>query len=744
MKIKLKSSLPHLVSVIIFLVITWAYFHPLLKGKEIRQGDMINSAGMSKEIQDYRKSHSDEPLWTNSMFGGMPAYQIAINYPSNLIKPITNFFIKIATSSGSIIFICFLGFYMLLIVLGVNSYLSIIGALAFGFSSYLFIIIEAGHVTKGFAIAYMAPVIAGILLTYKGKYLLGAGLTSLALALEISANHLQITYYLSLIILILIIIEFKSAIKRGELRRFFTASTFLFLAAALAVGPNITNLWATYEYGNYTTRGKSELSDDRNNKTNELDKDYATQWSYGISESFTLMVPDFMGGESGAIKNNNKNSLKKADSQYRQYIGEMDSYWGEQPFTSGPVYAGAFICFLFVLGLFIVDNSLKWWLLSATLLSLTLSWGKNMFWLTEWFLDYVPGYNKFRTVSMILVIAEFAIPLLAVLTLKTIADNPAIIKIKRKAFYLSLAFTAGLCLLLLIMPEMSSSFFKTGEYNDIVNTLKQNNLGDNQVAVFMDGIASARKSIFQSDLLRSLIIILIGASLTYLYGLKKFKPNIFYASIGILIISDMWNVDKRYLNDESYVPKKAMERPFQPSVADNYILQDHFPGYRVLNLSVSTFNDASTSYFNKSIGGYHGAKLKRYQELIDYQINGNIRNIVNSLNTLPSITAVDSMLANQSTLNMLNTKYIIYNSNGAPLVNRNAFGPAWYVKNYLIVDNADDEIKAVGETNLREIAIIDKRFAGRKWISILSCCQLVWYHIGNPGMEDWPEIHRAG
>ncbi len=709
-KFNFKALLPHIIVISAFLVITWIYFNPLLQGKQIKQADMMNSAGMAKEIQEYRKTHSDEPLWTNSMFGGMPAYQIAISYSSNLIKPITTFFGKIATSSGSIIFLCFLGFYILLLTLRVNPYLSAIGALAFGFSSYFFIIIEAGHVTKGFAIAYMAPVIAGILLTYRGKYLTGAALTALALALELSANHLQITYYLLLMVLTLVIIKAVEAFKNKQVPSFVKASAILIGASLMAIGPNITNIWATYEYGNYTTRGKSELTNNKTQQTSGLDKDYATQWSYGVGETFTLMIPNFKGGGSGAIGKQNKAALKEVDPQLRENIGGMDAYWGEQPFTSGPTYAGALICFLFVLGIFVVNNSLKWWLLAVTVLSMTLSWGKNFYGLTEWFLDNFPAYNKFRAVSMILVLAEFTIPLLAVLALKKIVEEPELIKSKKKAFYISLGLTAGLCLIFYILPDMVSDFFKEGEYDSIVGQLKQSNAQPEQISTFMNGLLLARKAMFQADVLRSLLFILLGAGAIYIYAVKKFNPNFLYAVIGLLIIVDMASVDSRYLNKESYVPKRMMEQPFEPSQADLFILQDKSLDYRVLNMAVNTFNDASTSYFHKSIGGYHGAKLKRYKELIDSQLDTNIQNIIKTLNSRPVASSIDSTLAKQYALNMLNTKYIIYNKDAAPLINKNAYGNAWFVKEYKIVDNADAEIALVGKINPKETAIVDKRF----------------------------------
>jgi hypothetical protein len=390
--------------------------------------------------------------------------------------------------------------------------LAVVGALAFGFSSYFLILIEAGHNPKGYAIAYMAPVIAGILLTYRGKLLLGGAVTAFALALQLSANHLQITYYLSLCIAILGIIELVDAIKKKTLPFFMKASGVLIIAALLAVGPNLTNLWVTADYGKYTTRGTSDLTNDKNNKTSGLDKDYATAWSYGQGESFSLMIPNFNGGSSGAI-GDNKSALENVDPEFKQYIANVDSYFGNQPFTSGPVYAGALVCFLFVLGLFIVKSNLRWWLLAATIFSILLGWGKNFMPLTELFLEHFPAYNKFRAVSMILVIAEFCIPLMAILAVKEIVDNPAILSEKRKQFYITFGLTGGLCLVFYLMPSMFVDFFKVGEYNDISAQLKKSQASPDQINIFLAGVEEARKSIFTSDALRSFIFILIGAGL---------------------------------------------------------------------------------------------------------------------------------------------------------------------------------------------------------------------------------------
>ncbi len=691
MTLNFKKLIPHAIAVLSFILITLIYFSPLLEGKKLKQADVSNFRGMSQEIADFRAAHpGEEPLWTNAMFSGMPAYQISVLYPGNLVKNLTKIFSFGVPHPASILLLCFLGFYLLLLVLEVDVLLAAFGALAFGLSSYFLILIEAGHNPKGYAIAYMAPVVAGIILTYRGKLLLGAAITAFALALELSVNHLQITYYLSLCIAILGLVQLIDAFKQKALPYFFKASGALAIAALLAVGPNITNLWVTADYGKYTTRGTSDLTHDKENKTSGLDKDYATAWSYGQGESFTLMIPNFNGGASGAI-GDNKSALENVDPEFKQYVANVDSYFGNQPFTSGPVYAGALICFLFVLGLFIVKSNLRWWLLAATVFSILLGWGKNFMPLTEFFLDHFPAYNKFRAVSMILVIAEFCIPLLAVLAIREVVKHPEILKEKSKQFYLAFGLTGGLCFIFYLMPSMFMDFFKVGEYDEISGQLKKSQLSPDQINIFLAGVEEARKSIFTSDALRSFLFILMGAGLLFFYSLKQFNKNILVTALGLLILIDMWVVDKRYLNKENFVSKGMMDQPFDKTLADEQIMQDKDPNFRVINTTLSTFNDASTSFFHKSIGGYHGAKLKRYQELIEMQISKN----------------------NMEVLNMLNTKYfIVADEQKQPIAQRNpvACGNAWFVPSYKIVANADSEMAALDKIKPKEYAVIDKKY----------------------------------
>jgi hypothetical protein len=687
-----KSVLPHLLVVVVFMILTIVYFNPLLAGKAISQGDVERFKGMSKEIVDYRTKYDKEPLWTNGMFSGMPAYQISVVYPSNLVRPL----IKI-TSLGiphpaCIIFLCMLGFYLLLLTLKVDKILAAAGAIGFALSSYFIILIEAGHNPKGYAIAYMAPVIMGILMTYRGRMWTGSAILGISLSLELASNHLQITYYLAMLSGVVVLGELVNALIKKQLSNFVKSSGMLLVAAILAVLPNITNLIVTQEYGKYTIRGGSELSDNKENKTSGLDLDYATQWSYGIGETFTLMIPNFKGGESKAIGDNEK-ALADVNPEMRQYVGQStDQYWGDQPFTSGPVYIGALICFLFVLGMLILKDNLKWYLLAASILAIMLSWGKNYMGLTNFFMDYLPGYNKFRAVSMTLVIVEFTMPIIAILGVREIVLNPSILKEKRNSFYIALAATAGLCLLFYIMPTTFQDFFKEGEYENVSAQIKKSGASAEQIQQFMGGMETARMSIFKADAMRSFWFIILGAGLLFAYSVKAFNKNYLYACLGLLILIDLWAVDKRYLNEKNFVSKSSMETPYLPSAADEQILKDPDPHYRVMNASLSPFQDASTSYFHKSIGGYHGAKLRRYQDLYERQISKN----------------------NMQVLNMLNAKYFIIQNQqtNEPMAQRNpgALGNAWFVKQLKWVANPDSEINALSNFDPASTAIIDQKW----------------------------------
>ncbi len=718
--ISFREIIPYVAAILIFLIITLAYFNPLLSGKKLRQDDIIRHKGMSKEIYDFRVKTGEEALWTNSMFGGMPAYQISVQYRANLFRYFDDVLQLGLPRPAGYMFLYFLGFFILLLTLRVNPWLSIIGAVAFAFSSYFLIIIQAGHNSKAHAIAYMAPVLAGIILTYRGKYILGGLIAAFFLALEIEAGHPQITYYLLIIIVILGIIELIYTFMDKRYKHFLRATGILIIAAILATFTHFTSLWATYEYGKDTIRGKSELTSNKDNQTTGLDKDYATAWSYGVSETFSLMIPNAKGGATGLL-GNNPNALKKVDRQYTQSIAQMNQYWGDQPFTSGPVYVGSIVIFLFILGLFFVKGRLKWLLVIATLLSILLSWGKNFMPLTDFFLDYIPGYNKFRAVSMTLVIAELCIPILAVLAVNEIVKNPGILKEKRKSFFVAFGLTGGLALLFYLFPGLFN-FFADDEINSLksqyiaqfrnagYSQAQMNEFVNNHLPVILDNLEQARISVFKADAIRTFLYVILGAAVLWLYGMGKLGRNILIAVLGVLILIDMATICYRYLNDDDYVRKSKIKTPYQATIADQEIIKDRDPYYRVFNMSVNTFNDASTSYFHKSIGGYHGAKLRRYQELIDYGIMPERQKILSVFQNNPGFSQIDNLLRQLPVLNMLNTKYIILDPAQPPLQNRYALGNAWFVNNFEIVENADGEIKGISEFNPKQTALIDKRF----------------------------------
>jgi len=699
-----KKLLPYPAAIVIFLIVTLVYFNPLLEGKKILQSDIVNFKGMSKEIVDFRAKTGQEPLWTNSMFGGMPAYQISANYTSNLIGHLDKVLSLGLPHPANLVFLYFLGFFILLLVMGVDPWLSIAGATAFAFSSYFFIIIDAGHNSKAHAIAYMAPVMAGIILTMKRKYVWGGIMTAVFLSLEVKANHPQITYYLAMIALLFGLFQLIQSIKIKEVTPYFKGVGVLMIALVFAVLTNITSLWATWEYGKYTIRGKSELTTDKGNRTSGLDKDYVTQWSYGVGETMTLLIPDFYGGSSSAkISGNSKISeAMRTNGVPDETISQFTSqplpflYWGAQPFTSGPVYAGAIIIFLFLLGLLIVKGPLKWWLFAATILSILLSWGHNLMPLTDFFLNYIPGYNKFRAVSMILVIAEFTIPLLAILALKEISDHKQDRKFLFKRLQIAFIVSAGITLFFVLLPGMFLDFTGSGDQY----MQQQYQLPD----WLMQAIREERQRLLRMDAMRSFVFILLAGGLTWAVLFDKVRKEYIFIALTVLFLADMFTVNKRYLNNTSFTSSSRVENPFEPTAADNQILQDKDPDFRVLNLTSNTFNDAGTSYFHKSIGGYHGAKLRRYQELIDHGIRKDIGSFAKSMST-------DST----PVLNMLNTRYFILpDKDKQPVAfpNHRSLGNAWFVTAVKVVDNADAEIREMNNFRPDSVAIVDKTFAG--------------------------------
>lgn len=712
-----KKIAPYIAGVLLFVILSLAFFYPILQGKRLAQGDITRFKGMAKEIVDFRKETGQEPLWMNNMFSGMPAYLTSVQFKGNLMSHVDKIIGLGLPHPADYVFIYFIGFFILLLVLRVNPWLSIIGAMAFAFSSYFFIIIEAGHNTKAAAIGYMAPVLAGIILTYRGKYLAGAALTALFLALELRANHLQITYYLLLIVVFFAIFELAEAIRNKGVPKFLKATGILIVAALLATGTHITSLWISADHSKYTTRGPSELTLDEDNKTSGLDKDYITDWSYGIAESLTLLIPDFAGGSSSARLDEGsrvydvlvENNIPP--QQAKQYVGQLpiSVYWGPQPFTSGPVYIGAIVIFLFVLALFLVKGKYKWWLLSVTILSLFLAWGRHFMVFTDFFLEYIPGYNKFRAVSMTLVIAELSIPLLAMIALAKVIQGDVDKNKTKKFLKYSFYIVGGILLLFILFPGMLYDSYAAADMQSR-SQLVRVGFPEQIANDIMAALKHDRLNILRMDALRSLIFIALTFGVLWIWLANKMKTAYTLLLIGLFIFIDMWFVNRRYLKQENFVRKSKIERPFTPTVADNIILQDDDPNFRVLNLTVSTFNDASTSYFHKSIGGYHGAKLGRYQELIEYQISPEIRQLSQTLSAKPLPSQVDRALAGLPVLNMLNTKYIIINPQSAPIENPHALGNAWFVRDIRMMENADEEIMTLAEIDPARTVLIDKRY----------------------------------
>ncbi len=694
----LKSALPHLVAVLLFTVISFAYFFPVLEGRKINAHDTKVYEGSSKEISDYRDKYGKEPLWTNSMFSGMPAYLISVKYPGNLFKHLDNF-LKLYRTPVAALFLSMLGFYIMLLFFRVNPWLAMAGAIAYGFSSYLFVSLSAGHNTKAYAMAYMAPVLGSVVYAFRKNLLAGASLFALFLAMQIMANHFQITYYTGMIVLVFGIFELVNAIKTKAVPSFLKSFGVLVGAALIAFSVNFASLYSTWEYSKESTRGKSELTKAAGTNDKGLDPEYITQWSYGIGESFTFLIPNLKGGATAPFDSDSETVKALRKNNMGQAQGQLYRYWGNQPSTSGPVYFGAVILFLFVLGLFIIKGREKWWILTAAVLSLLLSWGKNLMPLTSLFIDFFPGYDKFRAVSMTLVMAGVLVPLLGVLALREISEGTVNREKAARSVLLAALITGGLAFVFLLIPGLAGSFLRPDE-----SSLPES------AAWIKDAMASDRKAMLRADALRSVIFIAGGAALIWFYLKNKIKPA--YALLGLtaLFLVDQVPVDARYLGSSNFETKRAASNSFAPSAADKEILSDEGE-FRVLNLTVSVFNDASTSYHHQSIGGYSGAKMKRYQELIETSLTDDINSLITSLRSASSMEEAEGVLGSLGTLNMLNTRYIILDPGSSPLLNRYASGNAWFVNRVNLVENADAELEAVKSINPGEVAVVDRRFA---------------------------------
>ncbi|MDT0644020.1 YfhO family protein [Zunongwangia sp. F363] len=686
--VNLKRFLPHLLVLAGFVIIALAYFNPVLQGKEIFQSDIVQYIGMSKEQSDFRAQTGEEPYWTDSAFGGMPTYQLGAHYPHNYIKKLDDV-LRFLPRPADYLFLYFIGFYILLLCLKLDYKLAFLGALAFGFSTYFIIILGVGHNAKAHAIAYMPAVLGGIILIFRSRFIPGFILLSLAMALEIGANHFQMTYYLLLLVVCLGIAYLIDAFRKKMLPHYFKAIGIMVVAVILAIGANATNLLATQEYTSFSTRGDTGLTinPDGSPKTSSgLDFEYITSYSYGIPETLNLFIPRFMGGSSQEDIGKDSEvykallNLGASPSQAADFAENAPAYWGNQPYVGAPAYIGASVLFLFIFALFLIRGRLKWWIAGASILALLLSWGKNFSFLTEFFIDYVPLYDKFRAVTSIQVIIELCVPLLAVFGLYKLFNKVEKDEVKTEALKWTTIITGGLCVLFLLMKSVLFDFS-----GDSDSALIQ------QLGIeFVRALKEDRKSLLVSDTLRSLVFVILSAGIIVLYLKKKISDKIVVAGFAILFLVDLVGVDRRYVNNEDFVQARQMEQPFQKTEADRQILQDT-SRYRVFDLSGSTFSSSRASYFHNSIGGYHGAKPGRMQDIFDFYVSQN----------------------NMEVLNMLNIKYfIVPTEQGGVQAQQNpdAFGNAWYVENVQWVDSANEEILALKEVDLQNTAVINNKF----------------------------------
>jgi hypothetical protein len=707
----LKKCLPDVLAVLLFAVLAFAYFFPAdIEGRILYRHDASAGRGAGQEGIEYLQKTGERSRWTNALFGGMPTYQMAPSYGStNLLTKAVDAYHLWLPENVWFVFAYLLGFYILLRAFDFRQHLAALGSIIWAFSTYFLIIIAAGHIWKVWALAYLPPMIAGLVLAYKGRYLWGLLLTAIFTAFEINANHVQMTYYYLFIILFLIIAWFVEAIQQKQLVRFAKATGVCIAGAAIGVCINLSNLYHTWQYSQESMRGKSELvkKNSQNQTSSGLERDYITQWSYGIDETWTLLIPNTKGGASVPLSES-KTAMDKADPNYESIYQQIGQYWGEQPGTSGPVYVGAFVMMLFILGLFIVKGPVKWALLAATILSILLSWGKNFMGFTDFFLDYVPMYAKFRTVASILVIAEFTIPLLAMLALKEVMSGEVKKEKLKVPLIVSFVLTGGVAMLFSLMPSFFFDSFISSSEMRALQTLPPEH-----IQPLISNLTEMREAVFTADCLRSFYIILVGTGLLLAFLWGKLKKEYTIGIILVLCLVDLWTVNKRYLNDDMFVPKSEREAPQEKSQTDELILRDTSLDYRVLNLASNTFNENETSYYHKSIGGYHAAKLRRYQEMIETYINPEMQQLFGAVSEAGGdMTQVngDSICP---VLNMLNTKYFIFPLQGGqtvPIQNPYVYGNGWFVDQITYVDNANKEIETVGKIDLRHQAVADVKF----------------------------------
>ncbi|MBS1568350.1 MAG: hypothetical protein JST45_02800 [Bacteroidetes bacterium] len=812
-----KKVLPIAVAVGAFFVLALGYFSPILEGKQLVQSDIIHYTGAAQEMQEHRAAfNGEEPLWTGSMFSGMPGYQIGVVWPENALSWLDKVFTGFLPRPASFVFLYLAGMFILLLCMRTKPWLALIGAVAYAFSSYFLIIILAGHTSKAVAIGYMPMVLGGLYVLLHGRKLLGMALFALFLALEVHANHVQVAYYMGMLLVLYLLAEAWRAVREKHVADFAGRGALALMGAALAVLCNLGLLWSTWEYGQYTTRGKSELTinaqggANHENKTGGLDRDYVTHWSYGKEESLSLLVPDIKGGASGSMLQTREDLDKITDPAFRKEVldkyqagGYVNNYWGDQDFTSGPVYIGIIVVFLMLLLLVQAEAKARWWMLAglplvilmaqiaspvvvgllllayllaglvlwnetlayalyaAFFLSLLLSWGHNFMPLTDFFLDHVPGYNKFRTVTIILVIVEMAAPVLAVLYLGRLLEEDKWDKAKEKQFLVATGALAFIVLLIAIIPGSLFEFFGDNEKAQLSAQMAAAK-EPGSVQAYIDGLKAWRTGVLSADAWRSFAFLAMAAALLLAFGRRKIGKPVLLGGIGLLLLIDLWSVDRRYLNNDrddkgryiSWEDKASNALPFKPQPVDLAILKAEdnaatdadydkalarlkaaksklngsmrlvgkeeeaitrfgslrrTTDFRVLGLR-NTWQDTRVSYFHKSIGGYHGAKLKRYQELIDFQLSPEINSLITVLQHGPTMPRIDSVLATLPALNMLNTKYIIYADDQPPILNPHALGAAWFVDEVREVKNADEEITTLGKIDPKRTALVDARY----------------------------------
>lgn len=695
---------PHAVVLVCFALLSIVYFSPVLKGKDIQQMDYTHAQGADHELVEYEKATGECAQWTDAMFGGMPAYQIRADNNSNIFTHLSRYVrFGLPYRTIAIMFLYLVGFYLMMLSLGVGRNVAIIGSVAFALGTYNIIIIAAGHITKCYAIAMMPLVIGGVIMTYRGQLVKGGLFTLVSMGLELAYNHIQITYYLGLALMLLVVGYLVIAIKDKKLRDFGIRTGVVAGAMLLSVVPSTTNLWTTYEYGAYSIRGASELKgqDGGESQSSGLDKEYALSWSYGKKETPTLLIPDVVGGGSVPIGANVEKIKDVRDPQILDAISRQSSYWGGRGFTSGPVYVGAIICFLFFIGCFFYEGRLKWWLIGATVFSILLAWGKNFPLLTNFMFDYFPFYNKFRTVEMALVIATVTIPLLGMLGLKAVCDHPEDIKAAPGKFFGAIGLTAGVSLLIAAVPTLFYDFLSEQEMGLFADLKNQNAA----YGLMENGLVEARIAITRADAMRSAVLIILASGALWFRSVRTINTKIMLSAVGVMILFDLWAVDRRYLGTDDFKSKTETGNVFAMQAADKAILADKKP-HRVMALYTSPFNEVYTSYHHHSIGGYHGAKLRRYQDMIDRYLTADWQRLAGAVQK-QDYAGIDAAMRESNALAMLNCRYLIYNPQQQPLVNRYAMPEAWYVSEAHKAADPDEAISMVGSMDIKSECVVE-------------------------------------